>query len=174
VIYALPHQPPHYVWISPARSRKIRSACARIGGTLIPLSAILGLMIALVGRQLPTNFHPFNGGVWSMGAISAFTLLCSAMSLAGARPYVHGGHLDLNGARTTRRVLGALWGATLCTSAFACLILVMTARTSDADNPGFTAGVWGYLGLLLVPPILAGVLFFAGRSLFRQDRYTGP
>ena len=168
MIYVNPEPPPPlYVWISAARAQEIRSACARIGGILIPVSVALGLVIVLVGRRLPTNFHPFNGGVWSMGAVSAFMLFCSAISLAGARPYVRGEYLDLNGARITRRVLGVLWGATLLISALAGLILAMTAGVSHADNPGFTAAIWGYLALLLVPPVLAGTLFFTGRSLFR-------
>ncbi|WP_309115771.1 hypothetical protein [Saccharothrix sp.] len=167
--FPLTQPPPRYVRLHPDRARHIRSRCAAVG---VPLSVAAGALVVVIivaGLRLPTARDPFNSLVWAVGAAAALCGFLATLGLAGARPYVVNDHLDLNGARVTRRVLGAVWTCTTVVSAFTCLlfVLLVTSGRSATKGIAFAGWAWAYLAALALPAVLSGIAFFTARALFR-------
>ncbi|MEJ2859008.1 hypothetical protein WBO52_36545 [Saccharothrix sp. CCNWLW140] len=167
--YPLAQPPPRYVRLHPERARRIRVRCAAVGVPLSIAGAVLIVVIVVAGLRLPTARDPFNSIVWAVGAAAALCGFFTAIGLAGARPYVVNDHMDLNGARVTRRVLGAVWGCTTVVSACTCLlfVLLVTSGRSAAKGIGFGGWAWAYLAALALPAVLSGIAFFTALALFR-------
>lgn len=161
-----PGPPPRYFRIPAAQVRRIRGRCAVLGAAGLVACLALAWAIVGFGRALPTAYHPINALVWIAGCGSVFAVLLSSVSLLAARSYVQGEYLDVNGAGAARRALAGGWVGALIVAVIAWFLLVMTV-TNGSRQVGFTGEVWAYLVLLAAPSVVAGVLFFLGRSLFR-------
>jgi hypothetical protein len=156
--------PPLYVWISAQRAARIRSRCGVTGLLLIGAALVVGVMLVVVGLNLPTAYHPISTIGVVVGALTAVWLLLSGVGLTSARSAVQGEYLDANGARVTRRVLGVQWGGTIFCSSLSCFLQLMTLNNGPRQVP-FTAGAAVYLILLVLPVVLTGVAFFVARRL---------
>ncbi|OKI30338.1 hypothetical protein A6A25_29205 [Saccharothrix sp. CB00851] len=161
--------PSPHVWISEPGARHVHAACGSTGRLFAVLSLVLGTAVVLLGLRLPIAYHFFGKVVWINGGTSVLAAFFSALSLVGARPYLRGGYLHVDGARRTRRALAAMWVTSIVFSSFSCLLLLVTvaAESDDPYHPEvrFTIGVVAYLFLLASPAVLGGVLFFVGRRL---------
>lgn len=143
---------PQYVWAPPQLTSKIRRTCTTAGVVLLVAGAVLGVLLVLLAFRLPTARHVFNIAMVLMSALAAvFTLICG-FGAAGARSYVFEQHLNIAGIRVLRRVLVVFAVATLAVAGFAILLLLAMADGSDA---GLSAGVLGYLVLIVCCPVLA-------------------
>ncbi|GAA1340457.1 hypothetical protein [Saccharothrix algeriensis] len=156
--------PPLLVRISARRAAHVRARCGVIGPALAGGAPVLGVALVVVGLRLPTSYHPISAIGVMMGALAALWLLLSGTTLTGARSSVHGGHLDVNRAGVTKRVLGALWGGAVFCAASACFLHLMILNSGPRQVP-FTAGAAAYLALLAVVVLLGGVAFFTARAL---------
>ncbi|XVV00336.1 hypothetical protein ACQPW3_23130 [Actinosynnema sp. CA-248983] len=131
----------------------------------------VGGVIVIAGLGLPTARDPFNSFVWIAGTVAALCHLLNAIALTGARAYIVDGHLDLTGARITRRVLGGLWLSSMALSALAELLFVLLVNSERSARKGieFSAEMWAYAFALALPAVLSGISFFVARSLFRPS-----
>jgi hypothetical protein len=159
------HGPPsQHTWIPAARVREIRGRCAVLAAVGLVACLVLGSAIVGFGRALPTADHPINTMVWGAGCASVFGPFLSSISIGMARSYAWGERFDVFRMRQARR---ALTGGLVSSALFvpvSWFLLVMTARSGE-EPVGFTGGVWAYLLLLVVPAVVAGILFFAGRAV---------
>jgi len=168
-----PQAPAQFVWISAQRAQHIRGRCALVGVPLLIASLVLGVLIVVLGGQIPSS-HPFRFGAVVFGAVSDLFLFFAAIGLVGSRPYVPGEHLNLTGARTARRVLIAMWVGSVFASAIACLVLskVVSSSGGSTSRPqlDFSGSILVYLLLLITPAVLAGIAAIVGYRLFKAPR----
>ncbi|XVS66293.1 hypothetical protein ACQPYE_09615 [Actinosynnema sp. CA-299493] len=157
------------MWISEPRARHVHAACASTGRLFAVASLVLATAIVLLGLRLPTAYHPMNTMAWIIGAASVLNVLYAALGLMGVRSHLHGGYLDAAGARRTKHLLVGMWATAVVFSTLACFTFLGTvvSQVGDPLRPEvrFTVAVWAQLCLLAAPPVLTGVLFFAGRRL---------
>jgi hypothetical protein len=167
-----PPQPPpqRHVWISAQRAHEIRVACGRLGTVLLITGVLLAPPIVLIGGWLPPIYPALGVLSWTFAAIDVVQVFVAATVLRRGRRYVTGEHLDVDGALTTRRSLGVVWGLGLGSAALSgiglSLGLSMTGGPADqvVYHPILVGAV---LSLVATPALLTGVAYFAGRRLFR-------
>ncbi|MFJ6676409.1 hypothetical protein ACIQMJ_35355 [Actinosynnema sp. NPDC091369] len=163
---AYPPPPQRHVWISATRAHEVRTACGRLGGALLTAGALLPPFLVLIGGRLPA-IHPALGFLsWTFAVVGVVQVFVAATVLRGGRRYATGEHLDVDGALTTRRSLGVVWGFGLFSTVFSGVGLVLGLSTAAGDAAQYPATAWVVLSLMATPGVLTGVAFFAGRRLF--------
>ncbi|WP_447006534.1 hypothetical protein ACRAKI_08685 [Saccharothrix isguenensis] len=165
-----PPPPQRQVWISAARAREIRVGCGRLGAALLTAGALLPMMIVLIGGRLPRIYPALGSLSWTFAAIGVVQVFVAATVLRGGRRYVTDEHLDVDGALTTRRSLGVVWGLGLGSAAISGvgLSLGLSLDGGPADQPvPHPALVGAVLSVIAVPAVLTGGAYFTGRRLFR-------
>jgi len=157
---------PQWVWVSAQRVQRIRARLAVTGLPLIGMALVFGIVLVVVGLNLPSASSPINVIGVMMAGFAAFWALLSGLSLATARSCARDEFVDVNGVRTVRRLLGVWWGGAIFCVLAALFAEVMTLSRQTRPVP-FTAGSAVYLALLTVVVVLGGVAFFTARKVLR-------
>ena len=156
-------EPPQWVWVSAAHVQQIRARLALTGLPVIGAALVLGIALVAVGLALPSADSPINVIGVLIAAIAAFWALLSGLSLATARSCAQGEHVDVNGARLVRRLLGVWWGA--------AIVCVLIAGFAEVMSPTpVDAGSVVYLVLLAAVVALGGVAFSAAGNVLGRFR----
>lgn len=158
-------QPPRWVWVSAARVRRMRARLAVTGLAVVGAALVFGVVLVAIGLNLPSSHNPINViGVMTAG-LAAFWALLSGLGLLSARSCAQREHVDVNGARLVRRLLGAWWGGAIFCVLAAWFAEVMTFRRAPV-----MVGSAVYLALLAVIVVLGGVAFFAAGNILGRSR----
>lgn len=151
-------RPPQWVPVLPARVEWIRARLAVTGSLVLVAAVALGIVLVVVGLNLPSADSPLNViGVMTAG-FGAFWGVLSGLSLATARSCARDGFVDVNGARLVRRLLGVWWGGTIFCALVAGFAEVMATASSAV-----------YLVLLVVVVVLGGIAFVVARQVLRPS-----
>ena len=155
-------EPPQWVWVSAVRVQRIRARLAVIGLPVAGLAVVFGIVLVVMGLNLPSSRSPISVIGVLMAGLAAIWALLSGLSLVTARSCARREHIDVNGARLVLRLLGVWWGGAIFCVLFAWFVEVMM--------PGpVTAASAVYLALLAVIVVLGGVAFFVGRTVLRVN-----
>jgi hypothetical protein len=154
---------PQWVWVSAAHVQQVRARLALTGLPVIAAAVVLGVALVAVGLSLPSADSPINVIGVMIAAIAAFWALLSGLSLSTARSCAQGEHVDVNGARLVRRLLGVWWGG-----AIACVLI---AGFAEVMSPApVSAGAAVYLLLLGAVIVLGGAAFSAAGNILGRFR----
>jgi hypothetical protein len=155
--------PPRWVWVSAAQVQRIRARLTLTGLPLIGMALVFGIVLVVVGLNLPSAHNPINAIGVMMAGIGAFWGVLSGLSLATARSCARGEFVDVNNARLVRRLLGVWWGG-----AIVCVLLPWFAEVMALrGGVPVTVGSVVYLAVLVLLVVLGGVAFFTGRGVLR-------
>ena len=156
-------EPPRWVWVSAAHVQQVRARLALTGLPVIGAAVVLGISLVVVGLALPSADSPINVIGVLIAGIAAFWALLSGLSLATARSCAQGEHVDVNGARLVRRLLGVWWGG--------AIVCVLIAGFAEVMSPTpVNAGSAVYLALLAAVVVLGGVAFSAAGNILGRFR----
>ncbi|MER6993215.1 hypothetical protein ABT337_28865 [Saccharopolyspora hirsuta] len=166
--------------LSPPLARKIQASSVVVGSASIALSFLIGILIIVIGYQLPTATWASTGLVTAMGGLSAFFYFFSGLTLTLAPVYVKNGHLNVTFTTRAQRVLVTLCGGTIFTSIISVLFFTgaVNASVKSAGDPiyrqligdqpvGYTPSTIGYMVLLGVPLMLSVFNVVVGWRLLR-------
>ncbi|MEU4448880.1 hypothetical protein AB0K14_31315 [Actinosynnema sp. NPDC050801] len=171
-----PPPPQRQVWISAARAHEVRVACGRLGTVLLTAGVLPAPAIVLIGGRLPPIYPALGSLSWTFAAFGVVQVFVAATVLRGGRRYVTGEHLDVDGALTTRKSLGVVWGLGLGSAVIsgAGLSLGLSLSGGPAEqvvhHPVLVGAV---LSLMATPALLTGVAYFVGRRLFTPPAPAG-
>lgn len=159
-------EPPRWVPVPADRVERARARLALTGLPVVGAALVLGIVLVVVGLNLPSARNPINViGVMTAG-IAVFCAMLSGASVLSARSCVRDGYVDVNGSRLVRRLLGVWWGAAIFCVLGAWFAEVMTL----GGDVRFGAGSAAYLALLAVVLVLGGVAFFATSNILGRLR----
>lgn len=158
-------QPPQWVWVSAARVQWMRARLAVVGLAVVGAALVFGIVLVAVGLKLPSSRNPINVIGVMIAGLAAFWVLLAGLSLLSARSCAQREHVDVNGARLVRRLLGVWWGGAIFCVLGAWFVEVMTFRRAPV-----MVGSALYLALLAVIVVLGGVAFFAAGNILRRAR----
>ncbi|WP_086665898.1 hypothetical protein [Lentzea kentuckyensis] len=156
-------EPPRWVWVSAAHVRQVRARLALTGLPVIGAAVVLGISLVVVGLALPSAESPINVIGVLIAGIAAFWALLSGLGLATACSCAQGEHVDVNGARLVRRLLGVWWGG--------AIVCVLIAGFTEVMAPA-PVTVWTvvYLVLLVAVGGAGGVAFVVSGTIFGRFR----
>jgi hypothetical protein len=150
-------EPPRWVPVHPARVEWIRARLAVTGLLVIGGAVLLGVVLVVIGLNLPSAAGPINViGVMTAG-IGAFWGVQSGLSLVTARSCARDGFVDFTGASLVRRLLGVWWGGSI----FCALVAGFVEMMSPAPDAV-------YLVLLACVVVLGGIAFFTACRVLRM------
>ncbi|WP_017973026.1 hypothetical protein [Actinopolyspora halophila] len=161
---------PNFVSLSARETRRLRRASTWLGGVSVVLSGANALALPVLAYWLPTGPYSFTSSAVLYAVMTAMMALYSAIMVLTGRGCVTSGRLDVPKS-TVRR--GSLLTPLILTVIMALSCYAMLTANVDPPSPAArgagehsASAVFGYITLLFVAVLLAGVDYSVSRALF--------